>query len=106
MTVDTGTVKAIARELFAAREAVRTVPYVSPRLPEHDLDGLRIEIMSPEQATAFSLERIRRGENTISYWSSQKPTALSRSSTPPRVNRCVRAPAARRGPRVVSTRLR
>ncbi|MEV6010454.1 NADP-dependent isocitrate dehydrogenase [Streptomyces sp. NPDC051976] len=35
-------------------------------LPEHDTDGLRIEIMTPEQATAFSLERIRRGENTIS----------------------------------------
>jgi isocitrate dehydrogenase len=35
-------------------------------LPEHDVDGLQIEIMSPEQATAFSLERIRRGENTIS----------------------------------------
>ena len=35
-------------------------------LPEHDTDGLQIEIMAPEQATAFSLERIRRGENTIS----------------------------------------
>ena len=35
-------------------------------LPEHDTDGLQIEIMSPEQATAFSMERIRRGENTIS----------------------------------------
>jgi len=35
-------------------------------LPEHDTDGLQIEIMSPERATAFSLERIRRGENTIS----------------------------------------
>ena len=35
-------------------------------LPEHDTDGLQIEIMTPEQATAFSLERIRRGEDTIS----------------------------------------
>lgn len=35
-------------------------------LPEHDTDGLQIEIMSPEKATAFSLERIRRGEDTIS----------------------------------------
>ncbi|GHJ36707.1 NADP-dependent isocitrate dehydrogenase [Streptomyces sp. TS71-3] len=35
-------------------------------LPEHDTEGLRIEIMSPVDATAFSLERIRRGENTIS----------------------------------------
>ncbi len=35
-------------------------------LPEHDTDGLRIEILGPEEATALSLERIRRGENTIS----------------------------------------
>ena len=35
-------------------------------LPEHDTDGLTIEIMAPEAATAFSLERIRRGEDTIS----------------------------------------
>jgi len=39
MTVDTATIKAIARELFDAKEAVYTVPYVSPRLPEHDLDS-------------------------------------------------------------------
>jgi isocitrate dehydrogenase len=35
-------------------------------LPEHDTEGLTIEIKSPAEATAFSLERIRRGENTIS----------------------------------------
>jgi isocitrate dehydrogenase len=35
-------------------------------LPEHDTEGLQIEIMSPVDAIAFSLERIRRGENTIS----------------------------------------
>ncbi len=35
-------------------------------LPDHDTSGLRIEIMSPREATALSLERIRRGENTIS----------------------------------------
>ncbi|MCO5999197.1 NADP-dependent isocitrate dehydrogenase [Actinoallomurus rhizosphaericola] len=35
-------------------------------LPEHDTTGLQIEIKSPVEATAFSLERIRRGENTIS----------------------------------------
>ncbi|MFL6056019.1 MAG: NADP-dependent isocitrate dehydrogenase [Actinoallomurus sp.] len=35
-------------------------------LPEHDTAGLQIEIKSPVEATAFSLERIRRGENTIS----------------------------------------
>ncbi|WP_256107258.1 NADP-dependent isocitrate dehydrogenase [Streptomyces sp. ODS05-4] len=35
-------------------------------LPEHDTEGLTIEIKSPVEATRFSLERIRRGENTIS----------------------------------------
>ncbi len=39
---------------------------VQAYLPEHDTDGLQIEIMSPIEATAFSLERIRRGEDTIS----------------------------------------
>ena len=35
-------------------------------LADHDTDGLQIEIMSPERATAYSLERIRRGQNAIS----------------------------------------
>ncbi|MGK7311866.1 MAG: NADP-dependent isocitrate dehydrogenase [Candidatus Longimicrobiales bacterium M2_2A_002] len=35
-------------------------------LQDHDTEGLRIEIMAPEHAMAFSLERIRRGEDTIS----------------------------------------
>ena len=35
-------------------------------LGEHDTDGLQIEVMSPEDAMRFSLERIRRGEDTIS----------------------------------------
>jgi isocitrate dehydrogenase len=35
-------------------------------LPEHDTEGLQIEIMAPEEAIAFSLERIRKGEDTIS----------------------------------------
>ncbi|MCT2591739.1 NADP-dependent isocitrate dehydrogenase [Streptomyces sp. N2-109] len=39
---------------------------VEQYLPEHDTEGLRIEIMAPADAIAFSLERIRRGENTIS----------------------------------------
>ena len=39
---------------------------VKAYLPEHDTDGLQIEILTPQQATAFSLERIRRGEDTIS----------------------------------------
>ncbi|MFT2019058.1 NADP-dependent isocitrate dehydrogenase [Streptomyces sp. 796.1] len=39
---------------------------VTTYLADHDTDGLQIEIKSPEEATAFSLERIRRGEDTIS----------------------------------------
>ena len=35
-------------------------------LPEHDTTGLQIEILAPADAIAFSVERIRRGENTIS----------------------------------------
>ncbi|HEY9356452.1 MAG TPA: NADP-dependent isocitrate dehydrogenase, partial [Arthrobacter sp.] len=35
-------------------------------LKDHDTEGLEIEIMSPEKATAFTLERIRKGEDTIS----------------------------------------
>lgn len=35
-------------------------------LAEHDTDGLQIEVKSPVDAMAFSLERIRRGEDTIS----------------------------------------
>jgi isocitrate dehydrogenase len=39
---------------------------VKAYLPDFETDGLEIEIMAPEQATAFSLERIRRGLDTIS----------------------------------------
>jgi isocitrate dehydrogenase len=35
-------------------------------LPEHDTSGLTIEIMAPADACRYSLERIRRGEDTIS----------------------------------------
>jgi isocitrate dehydrogenase len=35
-------------------------------LREHDTSGLQIEFMAPVDAIAFSLERIRRGEDTIS----------------------------------------
>lgn len=35
-------------------------------LAEHDTEGLEIRILSPIEATKFSLERMRRGENTIS----------------------------------------
>ncbi|MGW2583411.1 NADP-dependent isocitrate dehydrogenase [Streptomyces virginiae] len=39
---------------------------VKTYLAEHDTEGLTIKILSPVEATAFSLERIRRGEDTIS----------------------------------------
>ncbi|WP_028281020.1 NADP-dependent isocitrate dehydrogenase [Arthrobacter sp. H5] len=39
---------------------------VGEYLQEHDTDGLQLEIKSPVDATAFTLDRIRRGEDTIS----------------------------------------
>ncbi|MBT8327492.1 MAG: NADP-dependent isocitrate dehydrogenase [Bacteroidia bacterium] len=35
-------------------------------LKDHDTSGLDIQIMSPKEATQFSLERIKKGEDTIS----------------------------------------
>lgn len=39
---------------------------VKTYLGEHDTEGLQLEIMSPVDAITYSLERIRRGEDTIS----------------------------------------
>lgn len=39
---------------------------VNKYLPEHDTEGLDIRILSPLDACAFTLERIRKGEDTIS----------------------------------------
>ncbi|WP_440101367.1 NADP-dependent isocitrate dehydrogenase [Glutamicibacter mishrai] len=39
---------------------------VNEYLKEHDTDGLTIEILSPVEATKYSIERIRKGEDTIS----------------------------------------
>nr|WP_206313402.1 NADP-dependent isocitrate dehydrogenase [Streptomyces coryli] len=39
---------------------------VETYLAEHDTEGLQIEVADPVEAIGFSLERIRRGENTIS----------------------------------------
>jgi isocitrate dehydrogenase len=39
---------------------------VNAYLPEHDTTGLEIEILSPQLATAYSLERMRKGLDTIS----------------------------------------
>jgi isocitrate dehydrogenase len=38
---------------------------VNAYLPQHDITGLDIRIMKPEDAMRFSLERIRRGKDTI-----------------------------------------
>ncbi|MFF8770273.1 NADP-dependent isocitrate dehydrogenase [Kitasatospora sp. NPDC015120] len=48
-----------------AHDAV-LIEKVKAYLAEHDTAGLQIEIKSPVEATKFSLERIRRGEDTIS----------------------------------------
>ena len=39
---------------------------VNEYLKEHDTEGLTIEILSPVEATKYSIERIRKGEDTIS----------------------------------------
>ena len=44
----------------------QVIAKVKRYLPEHDLTGLTVEIMAPAAACTFSLERIRRGEDTIS----------------------------------------
>lgn len=35
-------------------------------LPDHDTSGLDIRVLSPKEATRFSLERMKKGEDTIS----------------------------------------
>lgn len=39
---------------------------VNQYLPYHDTSGLDIKILSPEEATQYSLERIKKGKDTIS----------------------------------------
>ena len=39
---------------------------VNTYLPNHDIDGLDIRILAPVEATRFSLERIKAGQDTIS----------------------------------------
>lgn len=39
---------------------------VNEYLKEHDTEGLTIEIMSPVEATQYTIDRIRKGEDTIS----------------------------------------
>ncbi|CAB0721941.1 NADP-dependent isocitrate dehydrogenase [Corynebacterium diphtheriae] len=42
------------------------ITLVKKYLADHDTEGLDIQIMSPTEATQFSIDRIRRGEDTIS----------------------------------------
>jgi isocitrate dehydrogenase len=42
------------------------IPVVEAALAEHDTQGLEFHILPPDRAMAFTLERVRRGEDTIS----------------------------------------
>ena len=44
----------------------RLITKVNAYLADHDTDGLDIRVLSPFEATKLSVERIRRGEDTIS----------------------------------------
>ena len=59
-----------ARPCSGSTPAAPTTRRSSPRsrryLKDHDTNGLDIRILSPVEATAFSLDRIRKGEDTIS----------------------------------------
>ncbi|MFI8717524.1 NADP-dependent isocitrate dehydrogenase [Stenotrophomonas sp. NPDC077464] len=44
----------------------QVIAKVETYLKDHDTDGLDIRILAPVDATAFSLDRIRKGEDTIS----------------------------------------
>jgi isocitrate dehydrogenase len=39
---------------------------VEAYLPEHDTEGLTVEILAPEEAMRHALDRVRRGEDTVS----------------------------------------
>ncbi len=61
----TGTPAVFWLDSARAHDAV-LIEKVKTYLADHDTTGLQIEIKSPVEATEFSLERIRRGEDTIS----------------------------------------
>src|SRR5699024_5060410 len=44
----------------------QVIEKVKAYLPEHDTEGLEIRIMAPERATTDTVERLRKGEDTIS----------------------------------------
>ncbi|WP_182377457.1 NADP-dependent isocitrate dehydrogenase [Nocardioides sp. WS12] len=45
---------------------VEIIKKVRTYLADHDTDGLEIQVLSPELACTYSLERLRKGEDTIS----------------------------------------
>ncbi len=45
---------------------IELIKKVNLYLKDHDISGLEIKIMSPEKATEYTLDRVRRGEDTIS----------------------------------------
>ena len=45
---------------------LQLIKKVDAYLPEHDTTGLEIKIMSPVEATQYSLERMKEGQDTIS----------------------------------------
>ena len=57
--------RVLARRRPRAHDA-ELITKVHQYLADHDTDGLQIEIMAPAEATKFSIDRIRRGEDTIS----------------------------------------
>ncbi len=44
----------------------KLIKKVEAYLPQHNIIGLDIKIMAPEEATNFTLERVKEGKNTIS----------------------------------------
>jgi isocitrate dehydrogenase len=59
-------------------------------LKDHDTEGLDIQIMSPVKATAFTLERIRKGEDTISVTTSRTCSRSWNWAPAPRCSRSFR----------------
>jgi isocitrate dehydrogenase len=53
----------LSEERAHDRELIKKV---NKYLPDHDTSGLEISIMSPEEATHFSLQRLKEGKDTIS----------------------------------------
>ncbi|MGO4104269.1 NADP-dependent isocitrate dehydrogenase [Leifsonia sp. YAF41] len=61
----TGTLTVFWLDEHRAHDA-NLIAKVNQYLPEYDTDGLDIRVLAPAEATTLSVERIRRGEDTIS----------------------------------------